>query len=130
MKNIRKIVLAISFMAIGGLGSLKSVSAITCPSDSVRSGESVESLAECNVGRADKRDGEGEAVKIAKEVISTLVPLAGIIALVVVIAGGYMITMSMGDAGKVKRGKTAIMWGLGGMIVALMAYLIVSLILG
>ncbi|MDO5480851.1 MAG: hypothetical protein Q4F60_00670 [Candidatus Saccharibacteria bacterium] len=128
MKKIKEIVLVAGLVIFSGICFSGNVGAIRCPSDSVRSGDNVESLAECNVSKAST-SGESETLRLAKDVINFLVPVAGLAALAAVVAAGYMITTSAGDAGKVKKGKTVMMWGIIGMVITLFAYAIVNFVL-
>ncbi len=126
MKKIKKIILVLSLVIMGSLGM--NAGAITCPADSIRSGESVNSLAECNVSKSS-RSGESETMRLVNTILDKLIPAAAVVAVGVIIAAGYMIATSAGDAGKVKRGKATMMWGIIGLVVALMAWAIVSLVL-
>ena len=128
MKRIKEIILVVSLAIFSGVSFGGNVGAIKCPDDSIRRGENVESLAECNVSKSST-SGENETLRLAKDVISFLVPVAGLAALAAVIAAGYMITTSAGDAGKVKKGKTVMTWGIIGMLITLFAYAIVNFVL-
>ena len=50
------------------------------------------------------------------------------ISVVVIIIGGIMISSSAGDPGKIKKGKTAILYAVIGLIVSLAGYAIVNLV--
>ena len=66
------------------------------------------------------------AQPIIKTVINTLVFLVGIVAVIMLIIGGIMYTVSSGDAGTVTKAKSTIMYALVGLIVAFLAYAIVN----
>lgn len=55
--------------------------------------------------------------------------LVGVVAIIVVVIGGINIATSQGDPGRVKKGKTAITYGLIGMAVSLLAFAIVQIVL-
>ncbi|MBQ3310296.1 hypothetical protein IJG73_02545, partial [Candidatus Saccharibacteria bacterium] len=50
-------------------------------------------------------------------------------AVVVIIYGGANILLSQGDPGKIKKGKDAILYGLIGLVIALLAFAIVNFVL-
>ena len=62
---------------------------------------------------------------VATSVIQVVLGFVGVIAVCVVIYGGFLFLSSSGDAGKVKRGQDAIKYGLIGLGVALLASAIV-----
>lgn len=55
--------------------------------------------------------------------------LIGIIAVIMIIIGGVRYATSQGDPGKVKSGKSAIMYGIIGLIIALLAFAIVNFVM-
>lgn len=55
--------------------------------------------------------------------------LLGIVAVFVIILGGFNMMTSAGDPGKVKKGKDTILWGIIGLVVAILAYAIVRFVL-
>ncbi|MBQ3310322.1 hypothetical protein IJG73_02695 [Candidatus Saccharibacteria bacterium] len=63
-------------------------------------------------------------------IINVAIGLIGFIAVVVIILGGVQYTTSAGDAGKVKKAKDTIMYGIIGLVIALLAFAIVNFILG
>ena len=65
-----------------------------------------------------------------KSVLNTVYLWVGIIAVVVIIIGGFKYTMSQGDAAKVKSAKDTILYAIIGLIVALAAFAITNFILG
>ena len=62
-------------------------------------------------------------------IINVVIGIIGFVAVMVIILGGVQYTTSAGDSGKVKKAKDTIMYGIIGLIVALMAYSIVNFIL-
>ena len=62
-------------------------------------------------------------------VINVAIGLIGFVAVVVIIYGGFQYTTSAGDAAKVKKAKDTIMYGVIGLVVALLAFAIVNFIL-
>ncbi len=74
----------------------------------------------CNVDK--------DAGTVASSVIQVVLGFIGVIAVGVMIYGGFLFLTSSGDAGKVKRGQDAIKYGLIGLVVSLLAYAIVTFV--
>lgn len=64
-----------------------------------------------------------------KTILSSVFIVVGIIAVVVIIIGGINYTLSQGDPGKVKKAKDTILYGIIGLVVALLAFAIVQFVL-
>jgi len=64
------------------------------------------------------------------KITTFLFALIGIVAVFVIILGGFNMMISSGDPGKVKKGKDTILWGIIGLIVTILAYAIVNFVLG
>jgi len=67
--------------------------------------------------------------EIVSTVISTIIYIIGIIAVIMIIIGGIHYATSQGDAAKVKKGKDTILYGIIGLVVAILAYAIVNFVL-
>ena len=65
-----------------------------------------------------------------QKIVTFIFALMGIVAVFVIIYAGFMMMTSSGDPGKVKKGKDTILWGIIGLIVAILAYAIVNFVLG
>ena len=73
---------------------------------------------------------EKQLMNTMNTIINVAIGLIGFIAVVVIILGGVQYTTSAGDAGKVKKAKDTIMYGIIGLVIALLAFAIVNFILG
>ena len=62
-------------------------------------------------------------------IINTVIFIIGMLAVVMIIIGGVNYAMSQGDPGKVKKAKDTILYGIIGLVVALLAFAIVQFIL-
>lgn len=94
-----------------------------CPDGSKRAGTTVKSLAECNI---EKDDSLIDTISV---IINVILGLLGLIAVIFIILGGVTFVTSSGDPGKVKKGKDTILYGVIGLVVALLAYAIVNFVL-
>lgn len=59
-------------------------------------------------------------------VINAVIAVLGLVCVVVMIIGGINYMTSAGDAGKVKKGKDTILYGLIGLVVCVLAFALVN----
>ena len=62
---------------------------------------------------------------VAVNIIQVVLTVVGLVAVAVIVYGGFIYATSLGDASKVQRAKNAILYGVVGMMVASMAFAIV-----
>ena len=127
MKKIKIAMVVAAF--VGMLSMLSTVFmqpalAMICPSGSIRS--SANNLAECNVN-ADE-EGKGLMPTI-QTIINLALAVLGIVAVIIIIVGGVTYTTSQGDPAKITKAKNTIMYGVIGLVVALLAFAIVNFVL-
>ena len=95
----------------------------TCPAGTKRAGDSVSSLAECNIVKDDS------LIDTIQVIINVILGVLGLVAVVVIILGGVTYVTSSGDPGKIKKAKDTILYGIIGLFIALLAYAIVNFVL-
>lgn len=132
MQKVKKVlpVVAVAAMMLGALmpagvyasGGGKN----TCPPGSKRAGATVDSIAQCNMDAADTENTLMDTVQV---VINVIIGVLGIVAVVMVVLGGVNFTTSQGDPAKTKKAKDTILYGIIGLMVALLAYAIVNFVL-
>lgn len=66
-----------------------------------------------------------KADEVVNAVVNVVLSFVGIIAVCVMIYGGFLYMTSNGDSGKAQKAKNVILYGLVGMIIALLAYTII-----
>lgn len=85
----------------------------------------------CSAGGNDnavcKAKGD-DAMVTVKNVINMLLFIVGIVAVISIIIGGIMYTTSNGDQGNVKKAKDTIMYAVIGLVVAILAFAIVTFV--
>lgn len=81
-----------------------------------------------NVGQGN--GGDRDLMGTITVIINVALGVIGLIAVVMIILGGVQYTTSSGDAAKVKKAKDTIMYGIIGLVVALLAFAIVNFVLG
>lgn len=75
-----------------------------------------------------KLDEDKTIVSAAVKWIELAITLAGIVAVGVVVYGGFTYVTSVGDAAKVAKAKHIILYGIVGMLVAVLAFVIVNFV--
>lgn len=73
---------------------------------------------------------ERDFFKTFDSVMNAVMAIVGVIATIVIIVAGVMMMTSQGDAAKVKRARSAIIYAAIGMIVTLAAWAIVNFVVG
>ena len=105
------------------LNSLKSAGV----TDGKMSNATLMSVAQCNMNGDDIKGSD--LMETVQTIITVVLGVLGIVAVVVIILGGVQYVTSSGDPGKVKKAKDTIMYGIIGLLVALLAYAIVNFVL-
>lgn len=103
---------------------------VCCAPGTVRGGDKgaviTGSLASCNV----KEDAANkDLMSVLNKVINVIVGAVGIVAVAMMVIGGISIATSQGDTSKVTKGKNTLIFGIVGLIVAILAFAIVNFVL-
>ena len=80
----------------------------------------------CDIGVSAVTD----ANTLVPNILSTVYTWAGIIAVLVIVVGGYFYATSQGNAAQIKRAKDAIMGAVIGLVVVIMAFVITQFVIG
>lgn len=89
-------------------------------------GSYADSFDKCsNAGTAEKRSLMGTL----QIVINVILAVLAFVTVAMIIIGGINYSTSQGDAGKVKKAKDTILYGIIGLVVALLAFAIVNFVL-
>lgn len=97
-----------------------------CPEGSLRQTYS-KSISECNI--AENHAGSNDLMKTINTIIDVVLGILGILAVAYIIYGGFMFTTAAGDPAKTKKARETIMYGVIGLVVALLAFAIVNFVL-
>lgn len=125
--NLRNIIYSLLFITCLVLASLvKPVSAFTCPDKTVREGESVSALSECNV---EKTDGDRSLMSNVAMLINVFASVMGFLAVGMIVYGGFMLLTAQGDPARIKRGKDVVLYSVIGVILVMLAYAIVNFVM-
>lgn len=126
--KIKNIVVAgaVSALSVLGMGlGASNVSAVTCPSGTLNEGQSKDTYADCNIDMTDQPN----LWDTVQMILNVIIGCIGIAAVAVIILGGVTFVTSQGDAGKVAKAKNTIIYGVVGLIIAILAFAIVNFIL-
>ena len=99
------------------------VSAVTCPAGTNRQGNSASTLAECNI------ENDNSLIPTILNIIQVTIGVLALVAVIVIIFAGVQYTTSAGDTGKVKKAKDSILYGIIGLVIAILAFAIVNFVL-
>lgn len=123
--SVLGLVLMMATLFVGFLQS--NVMAEKCPAGSLNADKELDSIAECNLDTGHA--GSSNLMGTINTIISVVLGVLGIVAVIMIIYGGFMYTTAAGDAAKVKKAKDTIMYGVIGLVVALLAFAIVNFVL-
>ncbi len=84
----------------------------------------MKAAAGCNDFGADKKT----AVPIALNLINVVLSFVGVIAVGVIVYGGILYVTSTGDSAKIHKAKNCILYGVVGLVVAIMSFAIVAFV--
>lgn len=135
--KLRALMLALGVMLGGAVGMVamptvvhatsngELVADVQCPEGSIREG-SAPTYADCNL---PKDLPTKEVPEVAETIINVIISAVGVIAVAVIVLGGILYVTSTGDAAKAKRAQNTILYGVVGLVIALLAYAIVNFVL-
>ena len=127
VKDLRKGFGLAALTLVSAFGLINNVRAVGCPAGSLRgAGAEVGSISECNI--AEDHAGSTDLMKTLNTIINVVLGVLGLLAVAMIIYGGFMYTTSAGDATKIKKAKDTIMYGVIGLVIALLAYAIVNFV--
>ena len=65
-----------------------------------------------------------------KDAVNAALYMIGVVAVIMVIYAGILYITAAGDAGKLAKAKTAIVWAVVGLVVVILSYAIVNFVIG
>lgn len=99
-----------------------------CPANSMR-GFYVNSIAECSLPLESPTTGNKTLPNMIKTIVSVVLSVVGIVAVIMIILGGIGFVTSQGDAAKVTKARNTLLYGVVGLVIALLAFAIVNFVL-
>lgn len=125
--KVKSLVMAGVLVTVGALGVSLPASAVYCPD-----GEWIEeasTLEDCSDHGINNNNNNNNLMSTLNTIINVIIGIVGFLAVVMIIYGGIQYTTSAGAADKVKSAKDTIMYGIIGLVVALLAFAIVNFVL-
>ncbi len=95
-----------------------------CPPGSKNPGAA--NIAACNIDPAHNGD---DLISDTSKIINVVLGVLGVVAVAVVIYGGFLFLTAQGDPGRIKKGKDSITWGIIGLVIALLSWSIINFVL-
>lgn len=123
MKKLKTLAIAGAVMLASMFGGA-STYAVTCPTGSLR--DEADTYAGCNMP-AEAEDTD--LMETVQTIINVIVAVVGIVAVAVIVIGGVFYVISTGEPAKTKRAKDTILYGVVGLVVAVLAYAVVNFVL-
>ncbi|MBR3252694.1 hypothetical protein IKF84_01310 [Candidatus Saccharibacteria bacterium] len=80
-------------------------------------------------GKAPVKEGDNTLWGNIQSIINAVIGILGIVCVIVIIIGGINYMTSSGDAGKVKKAKDTILYGVIGLVVCVLAFAIVNFVI-
>lgn len=94
--------------------------------------EVIKTLAKISVNDLNQNDfnddGTGLSVTVGN-IIQAVVGALGLVCVVIIIIGGIQYMTSSGDAGKVKKAKDTILYGIIGLVICVLAFAITTFVI-
>jgi len=125
---MKKMLLSVvaALLTVAGLGAIATISPayakVTC-----LDGTPADDLTGC----AEYSDLEQKAslTEVVKTIINVVIGVVGFVAVFMMIIGGISFITSQGDAAKVTKARNTILYGVVGLVVAILAFAIVNFVL-
>lgn len=81
------------------------------------------------VGEGTSSTDENYLTDSIVNIINAIIAILGVVCVIVMIIGGINYMTSSGDAGKVKKGKDTILYGLIGLVICVLAFALVNFVI-
>lgn len=120
------VAVALAVMGVLGVALPEKAMAVKCPEGSVRAGQDVGSYAECNLS---SESSSTDLMDTIMAVINVVLGVVGLAAVIMIVIGGISFVTSQGDAAKVTRARNTVLYGVVGLVIALLAFAIVNFVL-
>lgn len=111
-------------VAAGVKAGVASAATVYCPDGTKAGANGLEGCSDMN-----STSNANDLVTTVNKIINIVIGVIGFAAVAMTIYGGVQYTTSAGDPGKVKKAKDTIMYGIVGLVVAILAFAIVNFVL-
>lgn len=115
---------ALMMIGLGGIAQVSPVHAAICAN-----GNYEPNYENCDEWKGSQIAEQNNLMATLRTVINVVVGVVGFVAVVMIIMGGISFATSQGDSSKVAKARNTILYGVVGLIVALLAFAIVNFVL-
>ncbi|MDO4889144.1 MAG: pilin [Candidatus Saccharibacteria bacterium] len=134
MKKIKMLLVGAAVAVAGMFMAAPAMAAeVACPKGSLRGGEdgtgTAPTYAQCNLPEDKDNVNGGNLFQTIQTIINWILAVLGVVAVIMVIIGGFTYMTSQGDPGKTKKARDTILYGIIGLVIALLAFAIVNFVL-
>ena len=105
-----------------------SIAGSLCAGSKIATGEGTDSISSDTCAK-DPSGGTGGVYKLATQVVNIFSVIVGIIAVIMIIFGGFKYITSGGDSGNVSGAKNTLIYAIVGLIIVALAQFIVKFVL-
>ncbi len=120
----------LTVFAIAGISSLAPVQSTYAVKHYCPNGKPTTDLKSCeDFSDLDEGAKKADVFSVANTAVNVILSVIGVVAVVVIIIGGITFMTSQGDSNKVAKGRNTLIWGVVGLVVALVASAIVNFVL-
>ncbi len=129
-EKVKTIVMGLA--AVATLGTATLVAPVASAADNSAQGTTAYDAASTYTKGEDTTQQSGQKTSLMETlqiIINVALGIIGFIAVAMIIVGGVQYTTSAGDAAKVTKAKNTILYGVVGLVIALLAFAIVNFIL-
>ena len=129
-EKVKTIVMGLA--AVATLGTATLVAPVASAADNSLQGTTAYDAASTYTTGDDTNQQSGQKTSLMETlqiIINVALGIIGFIAVAMIIVGGVQYTTSAGDAAKVTKAKNTILYGVVGLVIALLAFAIVNFIL-
>ena len=117
----------LTVLGLGGIATISPAYAVVFCAD----GTEVADISQCNEWSGNSGISQNnDLMATLTTVINVIVGAIGFVAVVMIVIGGISFATSQGDSGKVAKARNTILYGVVGLVVALLAFAIVNFVLG
>ena len=117
----------VAVLALGLTAVPAHAAKVFCPDGTVSTNDSLEG---CGTNHGvNNPNNKNNLMDTVGTVINVATGIVGFVAVVILIYGGVQYTLSAGDSAKVKRAKDTIMYGVIGLVIAILAFAIVNFVI-
>ncbi len=129
---MKKVVLSViaTVLMVLGLTSVATLSpayaTVICPD-----GQTADNIGQCDGWDNDHGISENsDLMGTLTTIINVVVGVIGFVAVAMIVMGGIGFATSQGDAGKTTKARNTILYGVVGLVVAMLAFAVVNFVLG